>query len=195
MAVAKTYSAKDIEVLEGLAPVRKRPGMYIGGTDETAYHHLANEILDVVGDRHLEIHLDLNTDPNHKSNVALREATGLVFGMIGIEPKVKHESWAASTAADRLTKQERSSEAEQLAYIQQVGISKFPVPTKNGSDRKRVKGEQEDDFQIQNPKSPPVNNTPAVGYSGETTNLAYGGSTPPGGTNGRVMESWYTYQT
>ena len=46
MTVSKTYSAKDIEVLEGLAPVRKRPGMYIGGTDETAYHHLANEILD-----------------------------------------------------------------------------------------------------------------------------------------------------
>jgi topoisomerase-4 subunit B len=46
MAVSKSYTAKDIEVLEGLAPVRKRPGMYIGGTDETAYHHLANEILD-----------------------------------------------------------------------------------------------------------------------------------------------------
>src|SRR6201995_1982507 len=40
------YSAKDIEVLEGLEPVRKRPGMYIGGTDETAMHHLAAEILD-----------------------------------------------------------------------------------------------------------------------------------------------------
>ncbi|HVY15612.1 MAG TPA: DNA topoisomerase IV subunit B [Rhodopila sp.] len=40
------YSAKDIEVLEGLEPVRKRPGMYIGGTDETAMHHLASEILD-----------------------------------------------------------------------------------------------------------------------------------------------------
>ena len=46
MPISKTYSAKDIEVLEGLAPVRKRPGMYIGGTDENAYHHLANEILD-----------------------------------------------------------------------------------------------------------------------------------------------------
>ena len=46
MPISKTYSAKDIEVLEGLAPVRKRPGMYIGGTDESAYHHLANEILD-----------------------------------------------------------------------------------------------------------------------------------------------------
>jgi topoisomerase-4 subunit B len=39
-------SAKDIEVLEGLEPVRRRPGMYIGGTDETALHHLAAEILD-----------------------------------------------------------------------------------------------------------------------------------------------------
>lgn len=46
MSVSKSYSAKDIEVLEGLAPVRKRPGMYIGGTDEMAYHHLANEIID-----------------------------------------------------------------------------------------------------------------------------------------------------
>jgi topoisomerase-4 subunit B len=40
------YSAKDIEVLEGLEPVRRRPGMFIGGTDETALHHLAAEILD-----------------------------------------------------------------------------------------------------------------------------------------------------
>jgi topoisomerase IV subunit B len=40
------YSAKDIEVLEGLEPVRRRPGMYIGGTDERGLHHLAAEILD-----------------------------------------------------------------------------------------------------------------------------------------------------
>jgi topoisomerase-4 subunit B len=40
------YSAKDIEVLEGLEPVRRRPGMYIGGVDETALHHLAAELLD-----------------------------------------------------------------------------------------------------------------------------------------------------
>ncbi|WP_201727718.1 DNA topoisomerase IV subunit B [Acidocella sp. C78] len=41
-----SYSAKDIEVLEGLEPVRRRPGMYIGGTDDTAMHHLAAELLD-----------------------------------------------------------------------------------------------------------------------------------------------------
>jgi len=43
---ASGYSAKDIEVLEGLEPVRKRPGMYIGGVDERALHHLFAEVLD-----------------------------------------------------------------------------------------------------------------------------------------------------
>ncbi|MEQ1688234.1 MAG: DNA topoisomerase IV subunit B [Sphingopyxis sp.] len=40
------YDASDIEVLEGLEPVRRRPGMYVGGTDERALHHLAAEVLD-----------------------------------------------------------------------------------------------------------------------------------------------------
>ncbi|MDI9349791.1 MAG: DNA topoisomerase IV subunit B [Candidatus Symbiobacter sp.] len=41
-----SYTAKDIEVLEGLEPVRRRPGMYIGGTDARALHHLVAELLD-----------------------------------------------------------------------------------------------------------------------------------------------------
>ncbi|WP_411839340.1 DNA topoisomerase IV subunit B [Paracoccus sp. ME4] len=45
-AASDAYSAASIEVLEGLEPVRKRPGMYIGGTDERALHHLVAEILD-----------------------------------------------------------------------------------------------------------------------------------------------------
>ena len=46
MAKNISYSAKDIEVLEGLEPVRKRPGMYIGNTNQEGLHHLVNEILD-----------------------------------------------------------------------------------------------------------------------------------------------------
>jgi DNA gyrase subunit B/topoisomerase-4 subunit B len=44
--MATTYTARDITVLEGLEPVRKRPGMYIGGVDARGLHHLVNEIVD-----------------------------------------------------------------------------------------------------------------------------------------------------
>ena len=46
MAKNSKYKAKDIEILEGLEPVRKRPGMYIGSTNQDGLHHLVNEILD-----------------------------------------------------------------------------------------------------------------------------------------------------
>ncbi|MCX7932839.1 MAG: DNA topoisomerase IV subunit B [Rhodovarius sp.] len=52
------YSAADIEVLEGLEPVRRRPGMYIGGTDENALHHLAAEIIDNAMDEAVAGHAD-----------------------------------------------------------------------------------------------------------------------------------------
>ena len=52
------YSAKDIEVLEGLEPVRRRPGMFIGGTDERALHHLVAELLDNAMDEAVAGHAD-----------------------------------------------------------------------------------------------------------------------------------------
>jgi len=59
-AVAKdgseSYTASDIEVLEGLEPVRQRPGMYVGGTDEKALHHLFAEVIDNSMDEAVEGH-------------------------------------------------------------------------------------------------------------------------------------------
>ena len=59
MCLKNSYEAKDIEVLEGLEPVRNRPGMYIGGTDDKAIHHLALEILDNSMDEAIAGHADL----------------------------------------------------------------------------------------------------------------------------------------
>lgn len=57
-STTNAYSAKDIEVLEGLEPVRRRPGMYIGGTDDAALHHLVAEILDNSMDEAVAGHAD-----------------------------------------------------------------------------------------------------------------------------------------
>ena len=55
---SENYTAADIEVLEGLEPVRRRPGMYIGGTDEKALHHLFAEVIDNSMDEAVAGHAD-----------------------------------------------------------------------------------------------------------------------------------------
>ncbi|MXV43829.1 DNA topoisomerase IV subunit B [Saccharibacter sp. 17.LH.SD] len=67
----QNYNAQDIEVLEGLEPVRRRPGMYIGGTDDSAYHHLASEIIDNAMDEAVAGHAN-------RIDVILEEACTLV---------------------------------------------------------------------------------------------------------------------
>lgn len=62
---------------------------------------IAAEIAEAVGDRVFELHIDINPKPEHKSNVALKEAIGYVRGMLGITPKFKPESTGAAHTADR----------------------------------------------------------------------------------------------
>ncbi|MDQ3140453.1 MAG: DNA topoisomerase IV subunit B [Pseudomonadota bacterium] len=72
-APATDYDASSIEVLEGLEPVRRRPGMYIGGIDERALHHLAAEVLDNSMDEAVAGHatrIEVTLDPGNRLTVA-----------------------------------------------------------------------------------------------------------------------------
>ena len=60
----------------------------------------ATSIIDVLGDRHMEVHLDINPNPKHKSSIAIKEALGWVKGSLGLDAKVKPASFAATHAAD-----------------------------------------------------------------------------------------------
>jgi predicted RNase H-related nuclease YkuK (DUF458 family) len=64
----------------------------------------ATDIIDVIGERHFEIHLDINPDPKYKSNAALKEAMGWVRGQFGDVVKCKPDGFAATHAADHMVR-------------------------------------------------------------------------------------------
>jgi topoisomerase IV subunit B len=71
-AASNAYTASDIEVLEGLEPVRRRPGMYVGGTDERALHHLAAEVLDNSMDEAVAGHasrIEITLEPGNRLTI------------------------------------------------------------------------------------------------------------------------------
>ena len=77
------YDASSIEVLEGLEPVRRRPGMYIGGTDERALHHLASEVLDNSMDEAVAGHatrIEVMLEPGNKLTIT-DNGRGIPVGM------------------------------------------------------------------------------------------------------------------
>ncbi|OGN44177.1 MAG: DNA topoisomerase IV subunit B [Caulobacterales bacterium RIFCSPHIGHO2_01_FULL_70_19] len=92
LAAATGYSASSIEVLEGLEPVRKRPGMYIGGTDERALHHLFAEVLDNAMDEAVAKHAKLITvDLDAEGYLSVRDdGRG-----IPVDPHPKHPGKSA----------------------------------------------------------------------------------------------------
>lgn len=60
------------------------------------------DLIDAIGDRHCEVHLDINPDEMYGSSCVIQQATGYIRGMCGFPPKVKPEAFSASYAADRL---------------------------------------------------------------------------------------------
>jgi DNA gyrase/topoisomerase IV subunit B len=90
MAKGASYSASDIEVLEGLEPVRKRPGMYIGGTDgPQGLHHLVKEILDNSIDEAMNGHADTITIWLHKDGESVTIEDNGRGIPVDIHPKFK----------------------------------------------------------------------------------------------------------
>src|SRR6476660_9764596 len=72
-AVPDSYDTSAIEVLEGLEPVRRRPGMYIGGTDERALHHLAAEVIDNAMDEAVAGHasrIEVTLEPGNRLTIS-----------------------------------------------------------------------------------------------------------------------------
>ena len=83
------YTAKDIQLLEGLEPVRKRPAMYIGSTDARGYHHLLWEIVDNAVDEAINGHakrLEVSLDADHKGATVTDDGRGIP---VDVHPKYK----------------------------------------------------------------------------------------------------------
>src|SRR5258708_7299025 len=89
MTTLPKYTAKDITVLEGLEPVRKRPSMYIGGVDGKGLHHLVWEIVDNSVDEYLNGHADTLTVTLHKSGDAVTITDNGRGIPVDIHPKYK----------------------------------------------------------------------------------------------------------
>jgi DNA gyrase subunit B/topoisomerase-4 subunit B len=83
------YTAKDITVLEGLEPVRKRPGMFIGGVDATGLHHLLWELLDNAVDEAMNGHCDKITVRLHKDGETLTVSDNGRGIPVDMHPKYK----------------------------------------------------------------------------------------------------------
>src|SRR5215204_6080252 len=84
-----SYTEKDIHYLEGLEPVRQRPGMFIGDTDKKGLHHLIWEIVDNSVDEYLNGHADTITVTLHKKGEGITIADNGRGIPVGMHPKYK----------------------------------------------------------------------------------------------------------
>lgn len=89
MSTASSYTAKDITVLEGLEPVRRRPSMYIGGVDSKGLHHLVWEIVDNAVDEYLNGYADAISVALHKDGDAVTVSDNGRGIPVDLHPKFK----------------------------------------------------------------------------------------------------------
>ena len=116
MAQQQDYTQESIQVLEGLVPVRKRPGMYIGSTDERGLHHLINEIVDNSVDEFMAGHCD--EIYIHIDNEQYVEITDNGRGI----PVEKHRATKKPTVETVLTTLHAGGKFEQGAYQVSGGL-------------------------------------------------------------------------
>src|SRR5437016_14159674 len=113
-----TYTAKDITVLEGLEPVRRRPGMYIGGVGSTGLHHLVWEILDNSIDEAMNGHASKGWVTLHKDGASItieddgrgipidkhptskKSALEVIFTVLHAGGKVDHGTYTSERGLD-----------------------------------------------------------------------------------------------
>jgi DNA gyrase/topoisomerase IV subunit B len=143
MTTLQKYTAKDITVLEGLEPVRKRPSMYIGGVDGKGLHHLVWEIVDNAVDEYLNGHADAITVTLHKSGDAVSVTDNGRGIPVDVHPK--HKRPALELILTTLHSGAKFGEGDH--YIHSGGLHGVGSSVVNALSRKLVATIRRDGFE------------------------------------------------
>jgi DNA gyrase/topoisomerase IV subunit B len=142
---APSYTERDIIVLEGLEPVRKRPSMYIGGVDTKGLHHLVWEIVDNAVDEYLNGYADAVTVTLHKSGDAVTVTDNGRGIPVGLHPK--HKRPALELILTTLHSGAKFGEGD--TYIHSGGLHGVGSSVVNALSRKLVATIRRDGFEWQ----------------------------------------------